>query len=286
METTVNVNGRVLKDALNLNMIYFVGYKTEKKGEFSYENTNFITLVYVESGNFSIKYQGMNFSVGENELFFIPPSTKFTVNVISSKTRIFTCLFSLASRIPLDIFDKKYFASGIKLPLLKRLTRSAAYVFPDKFAENISPKAEPIAEHLLKSCLELLMIECIKPSDKSIIDSNYPISGKGQSAKTATAVYEYLTQNTHRNLTLEEIAEELFFSVSYVKTAFKKHTGKSVMTAFSELKIKRAKKLIKKGIHFSDVAKQLGFSSEQYFSKVFSKIAGLTPTEYKKSLIK
>ena len=95
METTVNVNGRVLKDALNLNMIYFVGYKTEKKGEFSYENTNFITLVYVESGNFSIKYQGMNFSVGENELFFIPPSTKFTVNVISSKTRIFTCLFSL-----------------------------------------------------------------------------------------------------------------------------------------------------------------------------------------------
>lgn len=286
METTFDVKGRVLKDALNLNMLYYVGYKTQNKGEFSYENTNYTSLVYVESGKFTLKYQGMNFNVGENELFFIPPSTKFTVNVTSSKTRVFTCLFSLASRIPLDIFDKKYFASGIKLPLLKRLTRSSSYIFPDKYVENISPKAEPIAEHLLKSCLELLMIECLKPSDKSIIDSNYPISGKGQSAKTATAVYEYLIQNTHRNLTLKEIAEELFFSASYVKTAFKKHTGKSVMTAFSELKIKRAKKLIKKGLQFSDVATQLGFSSEQYFSKVFSKVAGLTPSEYKKSLIK
>ena len=139
---------------------------------------------------------------------------------------------------------------------------------------------------MLKNCLEFLLIECVKPADKSIIDSNYPIIGKGETAKVASAVLDYLSQNLNKNVSLEEIADELFFSVSYVKTAFKKHTGKPVMQAFAELKIKRAQRLIKKGMHFSKIASELGFSSSQYFSKVFKSITHMTPSEYKKSLIK
>ena len=151
------------------------------------------------------------------------------------------------------------------------------------------PLAHPLIEldeHLVKNCIELLVIECINPADKSIIDSNYPISGKGEGAKIARQIYDYLAQNTHRNVTLEEIADELFFSVSYVKTVFKKHAGKPIMKAFVELKIKRAKKLIKKGMRFSEVAESLAFSSSQYFSRTFKSVTGITPMDYKKTLIK
>lgn len=284
MNNQFQVNGKILKDALNLNSIYYAGYTTKEKGEDKHESGPFITMLFVESGKLTVRYQGDNLEVNENHLVFIPPSTPCLIES-QTKTRTFACSFSVVSRIPLDIFDKTFFATGLKLPLLKRLTRSASILFPRKNAAQ-THAASPVDEHLVKNCLEFLLIECVKPTDKSIIDSNYPIIGKGETAKVATAVLDYLSKNTHKNISLEEVADELFFSVSYVKTAFKKHTGKPIMQAFNELKIKRAQKLIKRGLHFTKIAHELGFSSEQYFSKVFKSIAGMTPSEYKKSLIK
>jgi AraC-like DNA-binding protein len=276
-----NLGGKALKDALNLSSIYYAGYTTKEKGEAKHESGPFITMLFVESGKLTVRYQGDNLEVKENHLVFIPPSTPCLIDS-QTRTRTFACSFSVISRIPLDIFDKTYFATGLKLPLLKRLTRASNVAFNKRSTK----KPSAIDEHLIKNCIEFILIECVKPADKSIIDSNYPIIGKGETAKVATAVLDYLSQNIHKNISLEEVADELFFSVSYVKTAFKKHTGKPIMQAFNELKIKRAQKLIKKGLHFAQIAKELGFSSEQYFSKVFKSVLGMTPSEYKKSLIK
>ena len=251
-----------------------------------FENGQYITLIFAESGSFSIQYQGCNLLVEENNLCFVPPSSNCVFFAHNDRTRIFVCSFTLVSKIPLDIFDKTHLVSGLKLPLLKRLARATSEVFPNGDVSHHDDELEPISEHMIKNCLELLVIECSNPSNKTAIDLNYPVSGKGQQSKTAIKILEYLSQNLHRNVSLEEIAKELYFSVSYVKSAFKKHTGKTVIRAFNELKIRRAKKLIKKGLPFGKIADQLAFSSEQYFSKVFSSIAGLTPTEYKKTLIK
>ena len=279
MKSKASLGEKILKDALNLSSIYYVGYTTKEKGESKHESGPFITMLFVESGKLTVRYQGDNLEVKENHLVFIPPSTPCLIDS-ATRTRTFVCSFSVVSKIPLDIFDKTFFATGLKLPLLKRLTRSSNALFSKQSSQSL------IDEHLVKNCLEFLLIECVKPADKSIIDSNYPIIGKGETSKVATAVLDYLSQNLNKNVSLEEIADELFFSVSYIKTAFKKHTGKPIMQAFTELKIKRAQKLIKRGLHLTQIAKELSFSSEQYFSKVFKSVVGMTPSEYKKSLIK
>ena len=69
-----------------------------------------------------------------------------------------------------------------------------------------------------------------------------------------------------------------------IKKAFKKQTGRTVMEAFSELKIEEAKKLITLGKPINEIADELSFCNKNYFSKVFKKVAGVTPSEYKKSL--
>lgn len=277
---------KILKDALNLSAIFYCGYKTTGEKNAVVENGQYITLLFAESGGFSIQYQGLNLTIEENNICFIPPQVNCVFSSLNDRARIFVCAFSLVSRISLDIFDKTHFVSGLKLPLLKRLARASVNVFPNGFVHLTTGKIEPTDEHMLKNCLEMLVMECSNPSSKSTIDTNYPISGKGQTAKIATQILDYLTNNLHRNVTLEEVADELFFSVSYVKTAFKKHTGKTVIKAFNELKIKRAQRLIKKGLPFGQIADALAFSSEQYFSKVFKSVSGLTPSEYKKTLIK
>ena len=282
----IQANGRSLKDALALHNLYYSGYDNFANGEYLFESGQFITLLFAESGQFSINYQGSLLVVNENSFAFVPPSTPCRFTVKGLTTRVFVCKFTLASKIPLDIFGNDYFASGFKLPLLKRLARASVNLFPQKNTDDIAPFIDPIDEHTVKNCLELLLIECIKPADKSIIDGNYPVCGKGEGSKTAVKIYEYLAKNTQRNVTLEEIADELFFSVSYVKTVFKKHTGKSIIQVFNELKIKRAKKLIKRGLHFNEISEHLGFTDTRYFSRVFKSITGMTPTEYKKTLIK
>ena len=279
-------DSKVLKDALNLSGFFYGGYKIATEKDVVFENGQYITMMFAESGGFSVQYQGLSLTVEENNLCFIPPTTNCVFSAKNERSRIFVCAFSLVSRIPLDVFDKTHFVSGLKLPLLKRLARASSSVFPKGDVLSCAEKIDPTDEHMIKNCLEMLVMECSNPQDKTSIDLNYPVSGKGQTAKTALKILDYLSANLHKNVSLEEIADELFFSVSYVKTAFKKHTGKTVIKAFNELKIKRAKKLIKKGVPFGQIAKLLAFSNEQYFSKVFKSITGLTPSEYKKTLIK
>ena len=286
MLNDIKANGRSLKNALTLNNLYYSGYENFAKGEYLFESGPFITLLFSESGNFSINHQGSLLAVKESSFAFLPPTTACRFIVKGFTARVFVCKFTIASKIPLDLFDSVYFASGLKLPLLKRLARSSTKIFPNGNTDEMATEFSPVDEHTVKNCLELLLIECVKPTDKSIIDGNYPISGKGEGSKTASKIYEYLTKNVNRNVSLEEVADELFFSVSYVKTTFKRHTGKSIIQVFNELKIKRAKKLIKRGDSFLQISDSLGFTDQRYFSRVFKRVTGMTPTEYKKTLIK
>lgn len=282
----IDEKGNRLKDALTVNYLFYSGHIKIEKEQSEFSSRHFITMLFCESGSFSLRYVGQNLTVPENCLVFIPPQTFYEVIPEKGKARLFRCEFSLVSRVAIDVFDRFYFSNGITLPMLKKLAKCSLEIFPNGNALEEVENPNPLCEHLVKSTLEFIIIECINSTDKSIIDKFYPISGKGESAKVALSVYEYLSKNTHRNITLEEIADELFFSVSYVKTCFKKHTGKTIIQAFLELKIEKAKKLIRKGENSSAIASLLAFSSPQYFSKTFTKIVGITPSQYEKSLIK
>lgn len=278
--------GERLKDALNLSYLFYSGYKHLSFGENLFESGHYITAIFAESGNLTLKYQGLHLEVPELNAVFIPSQTAYSLVCENLKARIFSCEFSLASRIPIDLDGKLFFVSGIKLPLMKRIIRASLNAFPNGDVQSKVKKVDPIDEHLIKNCIELFVIDCINSGNKPIIDKNYPIAGKGESSKIALKIYEYLSLNLNRNITLEEVADELFFSISYVKSVFKKHTGKSIIDAFNEMKIERAKKLIKKGVRFTEITQQLAFSSAQYFSRIFKRHVGITPMEYKKSLAK
>lgn len=60
------------------------------------------------------------------------------------------------------------------------------------------------------------------------------------------------------------------------------HTGQSPKAYLSELRIRQACTLMKKSdISITAIAASVGFENSLYFSKVFKKIKGITPTEYR-----
>ena len=120
----------------------------------------------------------------------------------------------------------------------------------------------------------------------SVSDHEKKANTKQEDTSKKTQLYKkivtVLTENIYSNITISEIAKRCNVSVSQLKRVFvsKSHIG--IHKYYLRLKIAEAMKLFAEGLTVGEVAEQLEFSSSNYFSEVFKKETGITPTEYKK----
>lgn len=81
----------------------------------------------------------------------------------------------------------------------------------------------------------------------------------------------------------EQAAEELKVGYSWFRKFFKKHTGLSPGQYYIQLKIEKAKELLRnENVPIKSVSFELNFQSSFYFSKIFKEKVGLNPTEFRK----
>ena len=105
--------------------------------------------------------------------------------------------------------------------------------------------------------------------------------------KIAEMVRDYVMTHYKERITLGQTAEALGISQGYLSTAFKKQTGESFTGFVSAVKIEKAKELIAGHQYMMyEISDMLGFDTPFYFSKVFKKIAGLSPKEYEAECFK
>lgn len=93
---------------------------------------------------------------------------------------------------------------------------------------------------------------------------------------------QYMERNIREKLTIENISRNLHISPALLKNVFLEFTGGGVISFFTEMKIRLARKLLERGESISFVSDTLGFSSQCYFSSVFGKVVGQTPKNYQK----
>ncbi len=87
-----------------------------------------------------------------------------------------------------------------------------------------------------------------------------------------------------QGITLEEIAAKLFVSEEYLSTQFKKETGSSFSETIRKYRIEKVKKLLlETHLKLNQIAELAGYSDPKYMSRVFRKVVGMLPDEYRKS---
>lgn len=107
---------------------------------------------------------------------------------------------------------------------------------------------------------------------------------KSMSAATSTVI-AYCNENFSHKITLEEVASMVRLNKSYFSQLFHKDTGVSFGEYLETLRIHNAQKMLQNsGASMSDIADMAGFSNQNYFTKVFKKVTGLTPSQYRASL--
>ncbi len=99
---------------------------------------------------------------------------------------------------------------------------------------------------------------------------------------TCDIVIDYLSNNISKVLTLGEISGEVNLSPSHFSFLFKKKTGFSPIEYFNHLKVQKAcQYLLFTNLRIKEISLELGIEDQYYFSRLFTKIMGIAPNEYR-----
>ncbi|MFE6798482.1 response regulator transcription factor [Paenibacillus chitinolyticus] len=83
-------------------------------------------------------------------------------------------------------------------------------------------------------------------------------------------------------ITLEQAAERVHLSPHYFSKMFKRHMGATFIDYVTRLRIERAKELMRnEELSLKEVCFEVGYKDPNYFSRVFRKVTGISPTEYR-----
>ena len=93
---------------------------------------------------------------------------------------------------------------------------------------------------------------------------------------------DYIRANVTRSLTAEEIASEMGYTPYYLTRKFSRETGVKINDYIKQTKIEYAKVLLMTtNRSIQEISDMLQFSSRNYFTKVFTSVAGITPTAFR-----
>ena len=103
-------------------------------------------------------------------------------------------------------------------------------------------------------------------------------------AQLVQKIEQYFRDNLSRTITLQLLADEMNVSKVYLCRIFKKYKNITPIDYFNRLKIERACELLTQfpSLPLQKISDTLGFNDVYYFSKVFKKIAGMSPSGYRK----
>lgn len=97
----------------------------------------------------------------------------------------------------------------------------------------------------------------------------------------------YIAANYSEKITLEKVAQIFYINATYLSTIFKKQLGLSFADYVAEVRVEKSKELLGRAeFRVKDIAIRTGFNDYTYFCKVFKKVAGITPLEYRANLAK
>lgn len=106
-------------------------------------------------------------------------------------------------------------------------------------------------------------------------------------AERLNALLAYLRTNYKRPLTSRDIEREMSYNFDYLNQLFSKHLHISIFRLLESIRMEEAMHILQtQALSVKEIAGEVGYSDEAYFSRVFKKRTGCTPTEYREGRAK
>lgn len=104
---------------------------------------------------------------------------------------------------------------------------------------------------------------------------------EGRSTKVIELAKDFIKENYQTNITLVDVASQVYLNPNYFSELFKKNTGKNFVEYLVEVRVSKARELLKMpGIKIYEVANQVGYKEHVSFNRAFKRVVGMSPKEY------
>jgi two-component system response regulator YesN len=115
---------------------------------------------------------------------------------------------------------------------------------------------------------------------------NVKVKKEESSSTVIDKAKAYIDKQYHKDISLDEVSKEVDISPYYFSKLFKEETGENFIEYLTNMRIKRAKELLNDtDMSMKEICCRIGYSDPNYFSRIFKKNLGVTPTEYKEGRI-
>lgn len=267
-------------------------YDLPKDFVFEGESHDSWELTYVDRGQIAISVKDEKYLLKQGEMVFYIPGEFHSIHLVENRPASIIVVTFNCDSPSMDVFQEKILLLGAEEKrCLATIVQEAEQTY--SHFDNIPPfvnmekstDAPFGSEQIIKNALEQLFIYICRRGDNIGMDTRMLTGSLGSAGPLAEQVKTYMQEHLAEKLTLEQLSEVHNISVSQLKRSFKEQTGRSVISYLIDLRIRAAKTLIKQGeLNFTQIAEAVGYDNIYYFSAMFKKQTGKTPTEYSKSV--
>ena len=265
-------------------------YEFDKNFVFEGESHNFWEVTYVDSGRVLVCRDGEEITLGQGEIIFHKPNEFHSIRALDSAPNFFVVSF-VCNSPAMQYFERHHTVLDKRLKgFISSVINEAekTYVIPknDTSLKKLTKKdTAPIGgEQLIKTYLEQLLIFLIRGITKTGEISVFPTK-ESMESHLVISIKELIRENVEHNLRVEDICARIGYSKSYLSSLFREQTGTTITGYSTKMKIDAAKRMIREdGLNFAQISDRLAFDNPQYFSRVFKRVTGMSPTEFKRSL--
>lgn len=141
---------------------------------------------------------------------------------------------------------------------------------------------KPLQMDELHEALEFMCRRAKKLSaDEAVSDAD---SGEHAGSFLVKNALKHIEEHYNEKLTLTNVAESTYVSQWHLSKLLNKHSGQSFSEILNGVRIKNAKKFLHNpSLRIREISEMTGFSDVSHFSRIFKKIEGVSPNEYRNS---
>lgn len=262
-------------------------YEFDPSFVFDGETHDFWELVYVDRGAVEITRDQETVILQQGHILFHQPNEFHTIRSYNSAPSLLIVSFVCKSNA-MAYFTKYSGEMGKHLrPWLTAIATEAenAYILPknDPGLKKLVRKSTAVigGEQMIKSYLEQFLVLMIRDINEHKEVSVFA-SHKNLETHLVSEIKGFLREQLTQRTCIEDICRRYGYSKTYLSQLFKQQCGISIMAYYNQKKIEYAKKLIAENCYsFAQISGMLAFDNPQYFARVFRRITGQSPSEYK-----
>lgn len=239
----------------------------------------------------AVKYRivnGVNRVINSASLSFPHYSIRDYITVDDEKTffhLIQNCDMIELKNWILSLFQSPHIIKYASPPLLFDLAEKCADIFGEA-VKTLDPDSMPRSEILRQALDNCRSLEDILRTLLEHIQSfaqDYYTSRTETYSKPIQMMKDYVLLHYREPIKLNDMAELVHFHPNYLSELFRKETGMTFSDYLTDCRLDAAKRLLLDlQYNVYDVAELVGIKDTKYFSRIFKKAVGVTPSEYRK----